>query len=195
MRGFRSPGPNVSPIQSLVAVVALSVAALAAPAAAETIGGNPGPAHNYVCPNADGKPALECYFDAVPHLYTMCKHIKGIEIIEFGYEHSMEGTHGAKTESCVVKQKLNLAKPYQAALKDAAVSKQAVDAMQGLQADWLAAMVALAWQTGESDDDYKARTLAPYEKFKERIAGIKAILAIVTTKTTPAPAAREKAKR
>ena len=195
MRGFRYPGPNVSPIQSLVAVVALPVAALAAPAAAETIGGNPGPAHNYVCPNADGKPALECYFDAVPHLYTMCKHIKSIEIIEFGYEHSTEGTHAAKTESCVVKQKLSMAKPYQAALKDAAVSKQAVDAMHGLQDVWLAAMVALAWQTGESDDDYKARTLVPYEKFKERIAGIKAILAVVMSKTTPAPAAREKAKR
>jgi hypothetical protein len=178
-----------------VAVASLAVASLAAPAAAETIGGNPGPAHNYICPNADGKPALDCYFDAVPHLYTMCKHIKSIEIIEFGYEHATEGTNGAKTESCVVKQKQNMAKPYQAALKDAAVSKQAVDAMRGLQDDWLTAMADLGWRTGESDDAYKARTQAPYDKFKDRIAGIKEILAIVTAKTTPAPAAPKKAKR
>jgi hypothetical protein len=40
--------------------------------------------------------------------------------------------------------------------------------------------------------------MEPYEKFKERIGGIKEIMAIVTARTTPAPAApkaREKAKR
>jgi hypothetical protein len=168
------------------------------PATAETIGGNPGPAHNYICPNADGKPGLECYFDAVRHLYTMCKHVKSIEIIEFGYEHATEGTHGAKSEYCVAKQKQNMVKPYQAALKDAAVSKQAVEAVRSLQEYWLTTMVDLAWRTGESDDAYKARTMEPYEKFKERIAGINEIVAIVKARTTPAPAApaaREKTKR
>ena len=48
-------------------VLLLSAALLAAPAHAESIGGNPGPAHNYVCPHADGKPALDCYLDAVQH--------------------------------------------------------------------------------------------------------------------------------
>ncbi len=27
---------------------------------------------------------LDCYLDAVVHLYTMCRHVKSIEIIEFG---------------------------------------------------------------------------------------------------------------
>ena len=62
------------------------------------IGGNPGPAYNYVCPNADGGPPLECYFDAVRHLYTMCRHVKSIEIIEWGFEKSQEGVNQAKSD-------------------------------------------------------------------------------------------------
>jgi hypothetical protein len=185
-------------ITSSFAAAIVAVALIAAPAAAETIGGNPGPAYNYICPEADGRPALDCYFDAVAHLYTMCKHVKSIEIIEFGYENATEGTHGAKSDSCVVKQKQNMTKPYQAALHDAAISKQASDAVRSLQDYWLVALSDLGWRKGESDEEYKARTIAPYEKFKERIGGIKEIMAIVTARTTPAPAApkaREKAKR
>ena len=50
--------------------VAASFAALASPPAdaQRMIGGNPGPAYNYVCPNADGGPPLDCYYDAVRHL-------------------------------------------------------------------------------------------------------------------------------
>ena len=186
------------PIPSLLAVIAVAAAVLTSPAAAETIGGNPGPAHNYICPEADGKPAVDCYFDAVSHLYTMCKHVKSIEIIEFGYESSTEGTHGAKSDSCVTKQKLNMTKPYQGALRDAAISKQATDALRSLQDYWLIALSDLGWRKGETDDEYKARTMEPYARFKERIAGIKEILAIVTTRTAPTPPAtkaREKAKR
>jgi hypothetical protein len=185
----------VSPFHFVVAAIAAALASFAQTAAAETIGGNPGPAHNYICPSADGMPPLDCYFDAVGHLYTMCKHVKSIEIIEFGYEKSTEGTNGAKSEYCVIKQKQNMARPYQAALKDAAISKQAVEAMRSLQDYWLAVLAELAWRTGEPDEVYKARTLEPYDRFKERIAGIKEILAIVKSRTTPAPAAREKAKR
>ena len=188
----------MSPIPFLTATIAAAAVQLASPAAAETIGGNPGPAHNYICPNADGRPALDCYFDAVPHLYTMCKHVKSIEIIEFGYDKATEGTHGAKSEYCVNKQKQNMAKPYQAALRAAAISKQAAEAVRSLQEYWLTTLAGLAWRTGESDEEYKTRTLEPFERFKERIAGIKEILAIVTKRTTPAPAApaaREKTKR
>jgi hypothetical protein len=91
-----------------------------------------------------------------------------------------------------------MAKPYQAALRDAAISKQATDAVRSLQDYWLIVLADLGWRKGESDEEYKARTMVPYEKFKERITGIKEILAIVTARTTPAPAApkaREKAKR
>src|SRR3982751_765722 len=76
-------------------------------AAAETIGGNPGPQYNYICPHADGAGALDCYFDAVQHLYTMCRNVKSIEIIEFGYENSVEGINAAKFDSCIDKMKLN----------------------------------------------------------------------------------------
>jgi hypothetical protein len=125
----------------------------------------------------------------------MCKHVKSIEIIEFGYEKATEGTNGAKSEYCIIKQKQNMAKPYQAALRDASISQQATEAMKSLQEFWLAAMAGLAWQSGESDADYKARTMVPYDKFNERIAGIKEILAVVRARTTPAPAASKKAKR
>ncbi len=99
--------------------LALHAALVSPPVDAETIGGNPGPQYNYICPHADGQPALECYFDAVQHLYTMCRNVKAIEIIEFGYEKSTEGTNGAKSESCLDKQKQNIARPYQAAVKEA----------------------------------------------------------------------------
>ena len=181
-------------------IAAIAVAAAAGvtsiSAAAEMIGGNPGPAHNYVCPNADGKPALDCFFDAVGHLYTMCKHVKSIEIIEFGYEKSAEGVNGAKSEYCLNKQKLNMTRPYQAALRETTSSRQAVDGLRSLHEFWLASLTALAWRPGESDEDYKKRTQAPYEAFAEKITGIQTVLQTVKARTTPAaPAKGEKAKR
>jgi len=184
----------------LVFLPAICFAAMAAaPASAQTARGDAPPAHNYICPHSDDKTPLECYFDAIPHLYTMCKHVKTIEIIEFGYEHATEGTHGAKSEYCVTKQKQNIAKPYQGALREAGISQQAAEAMKGLQDYWVVSMTELAWRPGESDADYKTRTTEPYDRFKERIAGIKEILAIVKSRTTTpaptAPKAREKTKR
>src|SRR5689334_11298778 len=157
------------PTRLLVAVPALAAALVLSPARAETIGGNPGPEHNYICPHADGKPALDCYFDAVQHLYTMCRNVKSIEIIEFGYEKSTDGTNGAKSESCLDKQKQNIAQPYKAALKQVGKSKLAVEGLHKLQELWLAAMSALTWHHGESDADYKARVARPYEEFSQRI--------------------------
>ena len=161
--------------------------AVAVPLHAETIGGNPGPQYNYVCPNADGKGPLDCYFDAVAHLYTMCRHVKSIEIIEFGYEKSMEGFNGAKSEYCMVKQRLNIVRPYHAALKEASVSKQAVEGLQSLQEYWALSLEKLKWVDGESDADYKARVARPYDDFRDRIDGIRKIVAIVQQNTAPAP--------
>jgi len=166
-------------------ILLLVAATLAAPVAAQSylpqsrmIGGNPGPQHNYVCPNVDasGK-ALDCYLDAVRHLYTMCRHVKSIEIIEHGYEASEQGTNGAKSEYCIDKQKQNIARPYQAALREATVSKQAVDGMRSLHELWNASLVALKWRPGESDDDYKARTSAVYGAIDERATAIRELLA------------------
>jgi hypothetical protein len=170
---------------------------LAAPTAwAEMIGGNPGPAHNYVCPHADGQPPLECFLDAVQHLYTMCRNVKSIEIIEFGYEKSTEGTNGAKSDSCLDKQKQNIARPYQAALKDAKKSKSLIERLQSLHERWLAAMSELKWKSGESDDDYKTRVAKPYEDFRERITLIRTTLASDGAAPAAAaqPAVAEKSK-
>ena len=174
----------------LLVVPALVAALAAATASAETIGGNPGPEHNYVCPHSDGKPALDCYFDAVQHLYTMCRNVKSIEIIEFGYDKSTEGTNGAKSESCLDKQKQNIAHPYKAALREAGKSKQAVDALKGLQETWLSAMGGLTWHDGESDVDYKARVAKPYDEFTQRMDTIRTSMTEVATKAAAAKAAK-----
>jgi len=186
----------------LLAVVLPFILALCVPTAdAVTIGGNPGPEHNYVCPHADGQPAVECYFDAVEHLYTMCRNVKSIEVIEFGYEKSVEGTNSAKSESCLDKQKLNIAQPFAAALKQAKQSKPAIEGLNALQQLWLAAMTELRWHDGESDDQYKARVTKPYSDFTERIATIRTVLVVEppakvapaklkTKKTTPSAKAK-----
>jgi hypothetical protein len=167
------------------------VALAATPVQSEVIGGNPGPAHNYVCPHADGKPPLDCYLDAVPHLYTMCRNVKAIEIIEYGYEKSTEGLNGAKSASCLDKQKQNIAPPFKAALREAGKKKHVVDALHKLQAMWLAAMAQLQWHTGESDEEYKARVAKPYQEFDEGIATVRTSFA---ANETPAPVKAAKAK-
>ena len=159
---------------------------VATPIHAEMVGGNPGPAHNYVCPHADGKPPLDCYLDAVSHLYTMCRNVKAIEIIEFGYDKSTEGTNGAKSESCLEKQKQNIAAPYKAALREVAKSRTIVDELHHLQDTWIAAMNDLKWRGGESDSDYKARVAKPYQEFDQRIAAIRTDFASAESQTAVA---------
>jgi hypothetical protein len=153
----------------------------------KSVGGNPGPQYNYICPNADGKPALDCYFDAVEHLYRMCSHVKSIEIIEFGYDKAEEGVNGAKSEYCVDKQKINITRPYQAAIREASISKQAVEGLQSLQEFWVDSLAKLKWKPGESDAEYKTRVASPYEAFHERIEGIRKIVSVVKENTAPPP--------
>ncbi len=173
-------------------LLSLPLVLTAAPLDAATIGGNPGPEHNYVCPHADGQPQLECFFDAVQHLYTMCRNVKSIEILEFGYEKSTEGTNGAKTEYCLDKQKQNIERPYKAALREVAKSKPAVEGVQHLQQTWLAAMKELQWRSGESDDDYKARVAKPYEAFTAGIASVRTSVAAAQAPAASAKSAKAK---
>ena len=178
-------------LRPLFAIAALA-ALPALPVHAETIGGNPGPEHNYVCPHADGKPALDCYLDAVKHLYTMCRNVKAIEILEFGYDKSTEGTNGAKSASCLDKQKQNIVRPFKAALHEVAKRKQIVEALHKLQDRWLAAMAQLQWRAGESDDAYKTRVAQPYDEFDGSITSIRTSLASVETHAPPAKAAKSR---
>ena len=163
------------------------------------VGGNPGPAHNYVCPNVEAGGALDCYLDAVLHLYTMCRHVKSIEILEHGYDRSAEGTNTAKSESCVTKQKGNIARPFQAAMRDLNASKPAVEALRGLHDTWLGALASLKWQPGESDEDYKVRTGFVYAEFAERSDAIRESVVVMrataATKPVVRQAARDKAPR
>jgi hypothetical protein len=132
-------------------------------------------ADTYICPDVTGG-AIDCYLQAVSHLYTMCRNVKSIEIIEFGYDKSAEGTNGAKFEYCVDKHRLSMTRPYQAALKEAVPSRGAVDGLRALQEFWLKSLAELKWVPGETDEQYKARVATPYEIFSERATAIRAVL-------------------
>src|SRR2546427_9765790 len=92
----------------------------------------------YICPTAAHGSGMECFLEAVPQTYTMCRQIKSIEIIEFGLTGAQESVHGAKTEYCIDKHKLSIARPYQAALRDAASNKDAAEGLRKLYELWIA---------------------------------------------------------
>src|SRR5258706_15578579 len=118
-----------SPLFRLLApAVACGAFALASPASAQKEAA--APVDHYICPNAGRPKAVDCFLNAVDHLYTMCRHVKSIEIIEFGYEKSQEGVNGAKSEYCVEKQKLSMTRPYQAAVREATGVHAAVDQLK-----------------------------------------------------------------
>jgi len=152
------------------------------------------PGSVYICPN-NSDTGLDCYLDAVRHLYTMCRHIKSIEVIEFGYAKAQEGVNGSKSEYCIDKQKINITRPYQAALLEATTSKEAVNGLRTLQQLWLDALTGLTWQTGESDADYKSRVERPYVAFVEWSDSIRKAVATAPKAPAAAPAkAKAKAK-
>jgi hypothetical protein len=171
-----------------VAVLA-SAAALAAPAATAQ---KFQPGSNYICPN-NADTGLDCYLDAVRHLYTMCRHIKSIEVIEFGYAKAQEGVNGAKSSYCLDKQKINITRPYQAALIEATPSKDAVNGLRTLQELWLEALAGLTWKAGESDEDYKVRVARPYVAFTAWTESIRTSM-VNAPKAKPTAGAKAEAK-
>lgn len=152
----------------LAALAALAAGVGVPPAAAQKFQ----PGSPYICPNNDNT-GLDCYLDAVTHLYTMCRHVKGIEIIEFGYQKAHEGVNGAKSEYCVEKQKINITRAYQGALKEATPWREAIDSLRSLQQFWLDAMVSLRWKTGEADDAYQDRVNKIYDELSLRIESVR----------------------
>ncbi len=177
----------------LLALAALTLAMLsiAPPAAAQRSDATPKP-DTYICPNSAGPGAVDCFLNAVEHLYTMCRQVKSIEIIEFGYEKSDEGVNGAKSEYCVDKHRASMSRPYQAALREATGNRSAVDQLRALHEHWQQALQGLKWKPGESDGDYKARMGQPYESFKERAIAVRdslaGSLAIKSAEAAPSPA-------
>jgi hypothetical protein len=175
-------------------LLALGTMAAVAPPGAGAAEALPNP-ETYLCPDSTGD-AVDCYLKAVTHLYTMCRQVKSIEIIEFGYEKSTEGTNGAKFEYCVDKHRLSITRPYQSALREATPSRLAIDGLRALQELWLKSLADLKWIPGETDDQYKVRVAKPYETFSEHATAIRAVLivdkekaAAAATKGKPASAA------
>lgn len=187
----------------LAAVVAVTLALFApAPVEAQKFqAGSP-----YICPNNDDT-GLDCYLDAVVHLYRMCRHVKSIEIIEFGYADAQKGVNGAKSEYCMDKQKINITRPYQAALREATPWREVVDHLRDLQAYWLAAMVDLRWRDGEDGPDYEYRVDKVFEDLSYKVDDVRvafttppdaagtARAAPAKSKAKPAAAAKAPAKK
>ena len=140
----------------------------------------------YICPTTAHGSGMDCFLEAVPQTYTMCRHIKGIEIIEFGLAGAQEGVHGAKTEYCIDKHKISITRPYQAALREAARSKEEVQGIRQLYDAWLDSLVKLVPAPEETDAGYKQRVMRPYGDFSERT---KAIRALAEASAKPAHAA------
>jgi hypothetical protein len=177
----------------LVLLSALGVLAASTQAAAQADAGAAKP-DRYICPNATGPKAIDCFLNAVEHLYTMCRQVKSIEIIEFGYEKSDEGTNGAKSEYCVDKHKLSMTRPYQAALKEATGAKSVVDRLRALYDSWLKSLQDLKWKPGESDAQYKDRIATPYTVFTEQGTSVRVALEESAAKTKVAQSTAAKGK-
>src|ERR1700757_4755704 len=129
----------------------------------------------YICPTKLEGSGLDCFLEAVPQTYTMCRHIKGIEIIEFGLAGAQEGVNGAKTEYCIDKHKILIVRPYQAALREAARKTEMVKDIRKLYDTWLESLAKLVPGPGEADDAYKQRVVRPYAEFTEQIKAIRAL--------------------
>ncbi len=143
----------------------------------------------YICPTKTSGTGVECYLEAIPQTYTMCRHIKHIEIIEFGLTGAQEGVNGAKTDSCIEKHKLSMTRPYQAALREAARNKDEVAALRKLHDTWLESLAKLRPVKGESDEGYRLRVIDPYGEFNEQIKNIM----VIADRPPPAVVATPKA--
>jgi len=123
----------------------------------------------YICPTALNGSGIDCFFEAVSQTYTMCRQVKSIEIIEFGLAGAQEGVHGAKTEGCIEKHKRLMARPYQAALREAGRDKAKVQGLQTLYATWTKSLADLTPGPDEFDAVYKQRVTHPYGVFEQQI--------------------------
>jgi hypothetical protein len=146
----------------------------------------------YICPTKTQGSGLDCFLEAVPQTYTMCRHIKSIEIIEFGLAGAQEGVHGAKTEYCIDKHKLLIVRPYQAALRESAQKKEMVQGLRKLHDAWLESLAKLVPGAEETDEAYKQRVVRPYAEFNEQIQAIKAMAEAPAAQAKPAKASKRK---
>jgi hypothetical protein len=174
------------PLLSLVAATALL------PSAAARALDNVDP---YICPTALHGSGTDCFFEAVPQTYTMCRQVKSIEIIEFGLAGAQQGVNGAKTEGCIEKHKRLIARPYQAALREAARDKRKVQGLQALYATWTRSLAELTPGPDEIDAGYKQRVTHPYSAFDKQIQALREPAPVVAAKQATKPATKPAAKK
>jgi hypothetical protein len=144
----------------------------------------------YICPTMHQGSGTDCFLEAIPQTYTMCRHVKSIEVIEFGLLGAQEGVNGAKTEGCIDKHKLSIARPYQAALREAARNKIKVQSLHKLYDTWLESLTRLRPAETETDEGYKLRVVRPYGDFNEQIKTIREL-----GDATPPPPVKRAAKK
>lgn len=129
----------------------------------------------YICPTMHRGSGMDCFLEAIPQTYTMCRHVKSIEVIEFGLVGAQEGVNGAKTEGCIDKHKLSMARPYQAALREARNANE-VQGLRKLYNAWLESLAKLRPASPETEEGYKLRAAEPYGDFNEQIRTIRALV-------------------
>lgn len=125
------------------------------------------PSAEYVCPHASRISAIGCFLDAVDHLYTVCRQVKAIELLEFGFARGEQGANGLKSAYCRGKQKITLPPYFEAAQREALAmsSCEAVVGLNDLYIVWSTAMAGLRQQPNETEDDYRRRIAVPYPAF------------------------------
>lgn len=147
----------------------------------------------YICPTALRGSGTECFFEAIPQTYTMCRQVKSIEIIEFGLAGAQQGVNGAKTEGCIEKHKRLIARPYQAALREAGRNKVKVQGLQTLYATWTKSLADLTPGPDEIDVGYKQRVTHPYGAFETQIKALREPPpAVAAAKPVTKPPAKKK---
>src|SRR2546423_4380685 len=144
----------------------------------------------YICPTMQKGTGIQCFLEAVPQTYTMCRQIKSIEVIEFGLIGAQEGVNGAKTEGCIEKHRLSIARPYQAALRESARNKTKVQSLHKLYDTWLESLSRLRPAQSETDEAYKLRVVQPYGDFNEQIKTIREL-----AEATPPVTVKRSAKK
>ena len=144
----------------------------------------------YICPTMHQGSGTDCFLEAIPQTYTMCRQIKSIEVIEFGLTGAQEGVNGAKTDGCIDKHKLSIARPYQAALRESARNKTKVQSLHKLYDTWLESLTRLRPAQSETDEAYKLRVVRPYGDFNEQIKTIREL-----AEATPPVTVKRSAKK
>jgi hypothetical protein len=144
----------------------------------------------YICPTMHQGSGTDCFLEAIPQTYTMCRQIKSIEVIEFGLTGAQEGVNGAKTDGCIDKHKLSIARPYQAALRESARNQTKVQSLHKLYDTWLESLTKLRPAATETDEGYKLRVVRPYGDFNEQIKSIREL-----PDATPPPTVKRSAKK